>query len=87
MSLVANPYLPRAVRTSKKRSLDSPDYGDAFDGDADFDNQHSAAEVSDALNALGYMPHDHHLVLGNGSGPKVSSFLPRSVRAGDCETD
>lgn len=58
------------LRTSKKRSLDSPDYGDAFDGDADFDNQHSAAEVSDALNALGYMPHDHHLVLGNGSGPK-----------------
>ncbi|KAK4180156.1 fungal-specific transcription factor domain-containing protein [Triangularia setosa] len=57
-------------RNSKKRSLDSPGYGDAFDGEADHDNQHSAAEVSDALNALGYMPHDHHLVLGNGSGPK-----------------
>ncbi|KAK0747779.1 fungal-specific transcription factor domain-containing protein [Apiosordaria backusii] len=56
--------------SSKKRGLDDGGYGDAFDGDADHDNAHSAAEVSDALNALGYMTHDHHLVLGNGNGPK-----------------
>ncbi|KAK4204046.1 fungal-specific transcription factor domain-containing protein [Triangularia verruculosa] len=57
-------------RPSKKRGLDGDGYGDVLDGVADHDNEYSAAEVSDALIALGYMSHDHHLVLGNGNGPK-----------------
>jgi hypothetical protein len=27
--------------------------------------------VSGALNGLGYLPHHHHLVLGQGPGPKA----------------
>ncbi|KAK4191847.1 fungal-specific transcription factor domain-containing protein [Podospora australis] len=57
-------------RASRKRAADSPDPTGLFDGTADED-EGPAIDVSDALNALGYMPHDHHLVLGNGSGPKV----------------
>ncbi|KAK3337246.1 hypothetical protein B0T19DRAFT_447867 [Cercophora scortea] len=34
-------------------------------------NQVDSSDDGDALIALGYMPHDHNLVLGNDSGPKV----------------
>lgn len=63
----------RLPRLSKKRDIDSIDGGapeDALYEDA----EPAGFNASDALNALGYMPHAHHLVLGNGSGPKVMSL-------------
>ncbi|KAK1835531.1 hypothetical protein QBC39DRAFT_340470 [Podospora conica] len=53
-----------------KRALESSE-GDPDDGLAYPDNESSSFDASNALNALGYMPHTHHLVLGRGNGPKV----------------
>jgi len=61
--------------SSRKRALDSiwsEDTDSAFAGSSRYDDSHGDIDASDALNALGYMPHHHHLVLGNGcNGPKV----------------
>ncbi len=61
-------------RASKKRSRgSSDDKGAISDGELDENDYSSSSEidVSDALNGLGYMSHHHHLVLGQGPGPKV----------------
>ena len=62
-------------RDSKKRALDSSD-GDPNEGFAYPDSEPSSFDASNALNALGYMPHTHHLVLGRGNGPKVGNSWP-----------
>ncbi|KAK1752526.1 fungal-specific transcription factor domain-containing protein [Echria macrotheca] len=54
---------------SRKRTLDQSDGEDASGLAEDADADNSAFNASDALIALGYMPHTHHLVLGRGSGP------------------
>ncbi|KAK3394508.1 hypothetical protein B0H63DRAFT_517631 [Podospora didyma] len=63
-------------RSSKKRNLDSSDE-DGESSEAPYhDAEQSSIDVSDALNALGYMPHTYHLVLGgSGNGPKVVKDL------------
>lgn len=60
----------RLTSLSKKRDIDSLD-GGALEDALYEDAEPAGFNASDALNALGYMPHTHHLVLGNGSGPKV----------------
>ncbi|KAK3903044.1 hypothetical protein C8A05DRAFT_43644 [Staphylotrichum tortipilum] len=60
-------------QTSKKRSRgSSDDKGAVSDGELDENDYSSSSEidVSDALSGLGYMSHHHHLVLGQGPGPK-----------------
>jgi hypothetical protein len=59
------------TRTSRKRSLDGPENGQLSDGDPDHDDSCSDIDVSSVLNGMGYMSHHHHLVLGQGHGPKV----------------
>ncbi|KAL2165542.1 hypothetical protein VTH06DRAFT_844 [Thermothelomyces fergusii] len=55
-------------RTARKRSLDRSDRGTSSEGD---DDSGSDVDVSGALTGLGYLSHHHHLVLGQGSGPKA----------------
>ncbi|KAM7222164.1 hypothetical protein V8F06_002436 [Rhypophila decipiens] len=65
-----SPAEGRPGRLSRKRDIDS--FGDGALDDALYeDGEASEFDASDALNALGYMPHTHHLVLGNGIGPKI----------------
>ncbi|KAM7207091.1 hypothetical protein V8F33_000190 [Rhypophila sp. PSN 637] len=65
-----SPAEGRPGRLSRKRDIDS--FGDGALNDALYeDGETSEFDTSDALNALGYMPHTHHLVLGNGTGPKI----------------
>ena len=66
-------------RASKKRVLDSSD-GDPNEGFAYPDGESSSFDASNALNALGYMPHTHHLVLGRGNGPKVDYSWPAMLQ-------
>ncbi|KAK0618186.1 hypothetical protein B0T17DRAFT_459113, partial [Bombardia bombarda] len=63
--------LEKRSRSSRKRNLDSSDDESPTEDMLYPDFQHTDFDVSVALNALGYMPHTHHLVLGNGAGPKV----------------
>ncbi|KAK3299983.1 uncharacterized protein B0H64DRAFT_414142 [Chaetomium fimeti] len=46
------------------------DRPDRASTDSDHDDSGSDIDVSGALNGLGYLPHHHHLVLGQGPGPK-----------------
>ncbi|KAL2130429.1 hypothetical protein VTI74DRAFT_6401 [Chaetomium olivicolor] len=57
-------------RTSRKRSLCSPENGGLPELDPEHDDA-SDIDVNGALNGLGYMSHHHHLVLGQGPGPKA----------------
>ncbi|KAK4144755.1 fungal-specific transcription factor domain-containing protein [Dichotomopilus funicola] len=66
---------------SRKRSLDSSDRGDPSDEGSDRDDSGSDIDVSGALNGLGYPSHHHHLVLGQGPGPKVKSISTTSPHA------
>ncbi|KAK0734873.1 fungal-specific transcription factor domain-containing protein, partial [Lasiosphaeria miniovina] len=58
-------------KSSKKRSLDSSGNDISSDETPYNEVEQSEIDVSDALNALGYLSHTHHLVLGTGHGPKV----------------
>ena len=51
--------------------MDDSDEETRLDEVAYLDAENSSFNASDALKALGYMPHTHHLVLGRGNGPKV----------------
>ncbi|KAK3983910.1 fungal-specific transcription factor domain-containing protein [Cladorrhinum sp. PSN332] len=51
-------------RTCRKRTFDDSDE----QGPADHDDEPSGTDISGALNALGYLAHHHHLVLGNRAG-------------------
>ncbi len=59
-----------SIRSTRKRSLDSSEEAPSDDY-LDQDDSASDIDVSGALNGLGYMSHHHHLVLSQGSGPKV----------------
>ena len=52
---------------SKKRALESPEEESYFDENGYRDGENDEADEVDALNALGYMPHTHHMLLGKPS--------------------
>jgi len=69
---------------SRKRSLDNSDKG-ASDRDSDHDDSGSDIDVSGALNGLGYLAHHHHLVLGQGPGPKAVRDLVEESDEEQCD--
>ncbi|KAK4155555.1 hypothetical protein C8A00DRAFT_31599 [Chaetomidium leptoderma] len=72
MSLLSTASRGETRPASRKRSLESSDRGALSDQDLDNpDDSGSDIDVSGALNGLGYMSHHHHLVLGQGPGPKA----------------
>ncbi|KAH7634230.1 fungal-specific transcription factor domain-containing protein [Sordaria sp. MPI-SDFR-AT-0083] len=52
---------------SKKRGLESPEEESYFDGNGYQNGENNEADEIDALNALGYMPHTHNVLLGKAS--------------------
>ncbi|KAK5657078.1 hypothetical protein OQA88_3606 [Cercophora sp. LCS_1] len=60
-------------QVSRKRNLDEAVENTPSEEPYGYEIGNASFDASDALNALGYMPHTHHLVLGRGNGPQTSS--------------